>query len=263
MRTLLITAAAFCFVGVSLARADSMTASVQQKLKDQGFYYGEISGTKDADTTAAIRRYQIRNGLKITGELNAETQKSLGVHGSAAANANPAPTARPENAAPPARPSNPAPDVSDLRENDRAVPQPPTVQQQQPNFATGAPQPGYAPGPHGLSPATSGVFNGTPFEVAPPDVQRRVVVGAQTLLARQGYYRGFVDGEFGVGTSSALRAYQSRFRIAPSGRLDMQTLAALGLLPGQSAPGIDVPRRRIYRPTTVPPGAGERVYIPR
>src|SRR5215210_4524978 len=70
-------------LGSGLAQADPLTASIQQTLKDQGFYYGEITGQKDADTTAAIRRYQIRNGLQITGELNAETQKSLGVQGKA------------------------------------------------------------------------------------------------------------------------------------------------------------------------------------
>ena len=47
------------------ARADSLTESAQQVLKEQGFYYGDINGKKDADTTAAIRRYQIRNGLKL------------------------------------------------------------------------------------------------------------------------------------------------------------------------------------------------------
>jgi peptidoglycan hydrolase-like protein with peptidoglycan-binding domain len=38
---------------------------VQQALKDQGFYYGDVNGEKTADTTAALRRYQIRNGLQI------------------------------------------------------------------------------------------------------------------------------------------------------------------------------------------------------
>ena len=55
---------------VTEAKADQMTQNVQQVLKDQGFYYGEITGEKDADTTAAIRRYQIRNGLQINGDLN-------------------------------------------------------------------------------------------------------------------------------------------------------------------------------------------------
>src|ERR1700751_2427157 len=85
--------------------ADPLIENAQQALKDQGFYYGEITGTKDADTTAAIRRYQIRNGLQITGDLNEETIKSLGVDSSGAreiAKASPTPVAA-------------APDSSDLR----------------------------------------------------------------------------------------------------------------------------------------------------
>ncbi|MEJ7703238.1 MAG: peptidoglycan-binding domain-containing protein [Geodermatophilaceae bacterium] len=94
MRAFWIALAVLCCAAVLPARADQAIASMQQALKDQGFYYGEITGTKDADTTAAIRRYQIRNGLKITGDLNAETQKSLGVRGSGAANSNAASSAK-------------------------------------------------------------------------------------------------------------------------------------------------------------------------
>src|SRR5947208_10598606 len=86
--------------------ADQAIQNVQQALKDQGFYYGEITGTKDADTTAAIRRYQIRNGLQITGDLNEETLKSLGVDSSGAraiAKASPTPApARPDTSELPA-----------------------------------------------------------------------------------------------------------------------------------------------------------------
>src|ERR1700719_4554785 len=67
------------FASAVLLRADQMIENVQQALKDQGFYYGEISGEKNADTSAAIRRFQIRNGLQITGELNDETLRALGV----------------------------------------------------------------------------------------------------------------------------------------------------------------------------------------
>src|SRR5713101_2956791 len=78
--------------------ADQAIQNVQQALKDQGFYYGEITGTKDADTTAAIRRYQIRNGLQITGDLNEETVKCHVVDSSdaraiAKASLSPVPTA--------------------------------------------------------------------------------------------------------------------------------------------------------------------------
>ena len=63
MKRKLFVSALIFFVGWSLAWADPAVQSAQQKLKDGGFYYGEINGQKDADTTAAIRRYQIRNGL--------------------------------------------------------------------------------------------------------------------------------------------------------------------------------------------------------
>src|SRR6266496_4311464 len=68
---------AMCVAGV--VRADQTTQSVQQALKDQGFYYGNVSGEKSAETTAAVRRYQIRNGLQVTGEINPETLRSLNV----------------------------------------------------------------------------------------------------------------------------------------------------------------------------------------
>src|SRR2546423_11855522 len=73
-------AALVLLAACSMAWADPAVQSAQQKLKDGGFYYGEINGQKDADTTAAIRRYQIRNGLQITGDLNTETLRSLRIN---------------------------------------------------------------------------------------------------------------------------------------------------------------------------------------
>src|SRR5881398_3767730 len=76
--------AALIFLGsVMLVRADQMIEGVQQALKDQGFYYGEVTGETNANLTAAIRRYQIRNGLQVSGELNSETLQSLGINSSA------------------------------------------------------------------------------------------------------------------------------------------------------------------------------------
>ena len=241
-------AVAICWLGVVQAQADPVVESVQRTLKDQGFYYGEATGTKDADTTAAIRRYQIRNGLQITGELNAETKKSLGVSGSAAV----------PRATPPARviprvppPTSNPPETSDLRDHE-------PVPEERENSNGSVLQP--APAPTG-----EGLFEGTPYEGAPPEVQQRVIMGAQMLLARRGYYRSGVDGVFGPGTQFALRAYQVRFGLEPTGFLDTQTLSSLGLLPGQRAPGMTAaPQRRIYRrpPTMFAPN-GERIYFPR
>src|SRR3954451_19438031 len=167
---------------LSLALADSSLEQVQHALKDQGFYYGEITGQMDADTTAAVRRFQIRNGLKVTGQLDAETRRSLGVSGASS-------TVKP-SAAPTIAPQTPAaPDTSDLRDGsapDSQVQPSPHVELP-PDYA----QPPVAPQPPPIAPApdTAEVFAGTPFEDAPPDVQQRLVVSVQTFLGRSGYYR--------------------------------------------------------------------------
>lgn len=60
-------------------RADEMVRTVQSRLKAGGFYWGEVNGTYDSDTAAAITRYQIRNGLQITGKLDSQTSHALGL----------------------------------------------------------------------------------------------------------------------------------------------------------------------------------------
>src|SRR6266481_211515 len=96
---------AMCAAG--LVRADQTIQSVQQTLKDQGFYYGAVTGDKSAETTAAIRRYQIRNGLQVTGEINEETLRSVNPSSNAVASA-------PQTASKPAaiQPNSVRPDAS-------------------------------------------------------------------------------------------------------------------------------------------------------
>jgi peptidoglycan hydrolase-like protein with peptidoglycan-binding domain len=218
--------------GAGVLRADQIISQVQQALKEQGFYYGDVTGAKTSDTTAAIRRYQIRNGLQITGEIDAETLHSLGL-GKGRVEATPAP----QPAVPPSEEEAP-----------RDGEEPPTQSAEiypPPHGPVYQPGPGYAP----AAPAarvSPNVFAGTPYEMAPPDLQRHVIIGAQTLLTRWGYYHSGIDGEFGLGTFAAVRAFQARSGVAPSGRLDMATLAALGLLPGQRAPGYVMPPRRYF-----------------
>jgi peptidoglycan hydrolase-like protein with peptidoglycan-binding domain len=223
MRRRWLFLAVICLAPLSLLCAEGIIESAQQALKDQGFYYGEINGQKNADTTAAIRRYQVRNGLKVTGELDADTQRSLGLASGGSARgkttAFPAPTEDLRDSSSDARTERVAP-----------LPSPGDGAQRTPFLR------GYAPEPHGIQPEISGVFDGTPYETAPPDLQQRVIVGAQTMLARRGCYRGEIDGVSGRETEFSLRAYQAQIGLAVTGRLDMPTLAALGLLPGQHLP---------------------------
>src|SRR5204862_7107727 len=85
-RTIAHLLLAMCVAGS--VRADQTIRSLQQTLKDQGFYYGTVTGDKSAETTAAIRRYQIRNGLQVTGELNEETLRSVNSSSNSVASAS-------------------------------------------------------------------------------------------------------------------------------------------------------------------------------
>jgi peptidoglycan hydrolase-like protein with peptidoglycan-binding domain len=52
------------------------------------------------------------------------------------------------------------------------------------------------------------------------------------MLADRGLYTGPIDGVIGPATRSALAAFQRSSNLAATGRLDAQTLAALGVQRG-------------------------------
>ncbi len=216
-----------------------MIESVQQTLKDQGFYYGEITGETNANLIAAIRRYQIRNGLQVNGELNSETLRSLGIDSSASAR----PAAKPG-----ASPTPGAPVPGDQRSGNLADASPAPVQPFAPQGRQVYPS---NPMPPGTPPG--GVLAGTPYQAAPFDVQRNVVVSAQIALARRGLYRGEIDGAYSPDMELSLRAYQARMQLPITGRLDLDTLAALKLLPRARAPVFNPSRQRVRPPTRPPP----------
>src|SRR3954463_14298701 len=140
----------------SMAWADPAVESAQQKLKDGGFYYGEINGKKDADTTAAVRRYQIRNGLQITGELNPETMRALGLTSKPASTPATHPAQTPGPTPPGFLEETPAPKVTPAP---RQPPQP------EPNYEDETPPPRIE---------GSNVLGGTPYDAAPPQVQQDI-----------------------------------------------------------------------------------------
>lgn len=51
---------------------------VKQEMKNLGYFYGETNGEMDEETAKALRRYQIRNGLKQDGTANQETLAAMG-----------------------------------------------------------------------------------------------------------------------------------------------------------------------------------------
>ena len=238
-------AAVIFFGSMMLIRGDQLVERVEQALKDQGFYYGEVTGETNANLTAAIRRYQIRNGLQVSGQLNTETLRSLGIDSSASATTGPATKPAAPGPAPQVKPDEQQP-----IEPQTETPVPPVQ-----GFGNAPPDQQIYPS----SPAPAGgVLAGTPFQAAPPTVQRNIVLSAQIALARRGLYREQIDGIYGPAMEFSLRAYQARTRLPVTGRLDLETLAALRLLPGPRGPYYDPAQRRM-RPPPGPPIHGDWV----
>jgi peptidoglycan hydrolase-like protein with peptidoglycan-binding domain len=71
-------------------------------------------------------------------------------------------------------------------------------------------------------------------QVMPP-LTPEMVRSVQQALQQDGLYRGSVDGTWGPATQAAVRGYQERHNMSATGQLDQPTLAAMNLMPHNSA----------------------------
>jgi peptidoglycan hydrolase-like protein with peptidoglycan-binding domain len=243
------------------AVADDQLRNVQTELKSLGFYYGDVNGQTNAETTAAIRRYQIRNGLEVTGTLNQETLKAIGLEsGKDAATKVPVAKAAPVAPAPVEKKTPPANlrHNEPVEENDRNFLRRDEANRRSPDaVAPLAPNQPMPPGDSSIvdppapldAPSADFpvLFAGTPYASAPASVQQQTLRKAQSVLASRGYYRDVVDGLPGPATEEALLSYQRAQRLTLTGRLDLGTLGQLRLLPNSadtsSAAGFRAPQR--------------------
>jgi len=202
-RTIVYFVVALCVIGS--VSADQTVQSVQQALKDQGFYYGNVTGENSGETTAAVRRYQIRNGLQVTGQMNPETLGSLKVSSNSAASSQSAskPAVAQQN-------TNTVRPIETPRLDQNSVQQPPNAPDHQPQ----------------MNPALSNAG----VQPAPTRMNRRMVLAEiQQQLISRGYYKGRADGRRGRRTALALREFQLSSGLPPTGHLDPSTVNALGL----------------------------------
>jgi hypothetical protein len=77
------------------------------------------------------------------------------------------------------------------------------------------------------------MFARTPYASAPLEVQESIVRKAQRFLRDLDHYRDNLDGKPGPAFEQALVDYQKYIRLPITGRLDMETLSAMRLLPGR------------------------------
>lgn len=88
------------------------------------------------------------------------------------------------------------------------------------------------------------LFDGTPYDSYNQPSRVAILKDAQAQLKSRNLYRDTVDGGMGPGTQQAIIVWQQRQNLAPSGKLDNETLASLGL--------VDVPEIPLPKPASAP-----------
>lgn len=61
------------------SQADEPTRHVQEELRKRHLFYGDIDGRHTPTLAAALREYQERKGFTPTGDVDAETLRSMGI----------------------------------------------------------------------------------------------------------------------------------------------------------------------------------------
>ena len=226
--------------------------NVQQKLKSLGFYKGVVDGDFGEATERAVKAFQAQYGLTVDGKVGSNTMKALA---SARATAKPAVTPTPKRTA--VRRTN-TPSVSKktyLRKGSSGT----AVKQMQERLinlgylvgtATGkfdaATEAGviafqrrntsYADGVAG--PATLTVLYsssarktstaaGIIGDSLRPGANGKAVRAVQVRLKALGYYKGNVDGDYGVATTEAVKAFQKANGLHADGVAGSGTFAKL------------------------------------
>ncbi len=78
-------------------------------------------------------------------------------------------------------------------------------------------------------------------ETVPLQLKAEQVMVMQQRLNEQGFFAGRVDGLWGPDTSAAVRNFQQKNSLPPTGRLDQGTLQALGIVDAAASPAVASP----------------------
>jgi peptidoglycan hydrolase-like protein with peptidoglycan-binding domain len=248
---------------------------------------GGADGIFGNATAGAVRTFQTRRGLPVTGVADRATLRALGL----VAETTPAPTAaETTTGATRGGSGTPNSEVTALRIGDRG---PQVAALQRALIAAGLTVRGGADGIYGNATAEAvrayqtrqklpvsgtadaqtlialGLVEPTRPAPAPapatttPNVAATLKIGdrgdavarlQQALITAGIPVAGGADGVFGLATQAAVRSYQTRQGLSATGIADQQTLVALGIAAGPSAPA--APVSGPGTPATAPPTAG-------
>jgi lipid-binding SYLF domain-containing protein len=178
----------------------------QQALKDKGLYNGPVDGSINAETQKALREFQQKNSLKVTGTLDHETMTALGV-----TSEHPSTTGRTGK--------------SETRSSETTTT---TKSETKATTSTKSGTAGETPKRQkGAHKPASGVSKDKVREI-------------QAALKKEGFDPGRIDGVLGSRTMTALRNYQSHNGLEVTGTINAETenaLVAAGTGARRSKPG--------------------------
>ena len=187
---------------VSLVRADQGVRSLQQTLRDQGFYYGAVTGTRTPRRLQQFGAIRFAMACRSPARLmRRHCVRSIRVR-------------------------------IPLRRNRNRLLNLPRFNLTA--FVLMKRKPGSKLAPAVIQPAKSTAGNKSDIlckllSVRAASAKPPIIAGAQYQLISRGYYSGRADGHYGSRTALAVRAFQSSAGLPPTGRLDMETVKALGL----------------------------------
>jgi len=165
--------------------------NAQQALKDKGMYTGPVDGSMNADTRKALRDFQQKNNLKVTGTLDHETTAALGI-------TSEHPTTTGRTRTPETKPSETT------------------------GTTTAKPE------TKGTTSTKSGTAGETPkrqkgARKQTSSISKNKVRETQAALKKEGFDPGPIDGILGPRTMNALRSYQSHNGLEVTGTLTAET----------------------------------------
>lgn len=82
---------------------------------------------------------------------------------------------------------------------------------------------------------------GCAIDIGPYAQAQPVEVSVQSVLARQGYYQGPIDGRVGPSTSRAIRNYQRDHQLTSTGTINPALITSMGLAGQQTMVGAPAP----------------------
>jgi lipid-binding SYLF domain-containing protein len=173
----------------------------QQVLADQGMYTGTVDGKMNAETQKALREYQQKNNLPVTGTLNHETMMSLGVGPQQPGQRPQGQTTKPQGQTKP--------------------------QSRSDSSATTQQSTGESTYDQSTSRTTTTKQHKGSKGKQTSSYSKSQVREVQTALKQQGFDPGPIDGVMGPMTMTAIRNFQSHNGLQVTGNINSETHQAL------------------------------------